>query len=424
MKKTLILTFLTIMFCPNLFAQKDKYSSKESDEYYKNLERIPFKPLDTEFVLGFKSEYYEIHEDRLKFEPYLLEKYFTPYQDSITKIEVSVNKKIQSIASTAYQHSNELPDSIDNIIKKLRESLYLKTPEYIGKVDKYNILKYEKQDSIEAFIYESTEYENFSEGEPGIWIGYSENNGKNWNYYYTGIVQRQPVFIKYYSQRPLIKAKGKLEIDACLLRQRSPFTHPGPSLSYECVKDGIYIAFDISVISKDSDGDGLTDIVEDKLYLDKYNQDTDGDGISDNLDTNPRVCYPRTEKSRVYEAILNNEIDWNNKGGVGRILSNGNTAYNVTDSTETILIVTDDEDLMGIQPKKYRLIFMTTDEYQDKNKSYKTQLNRMYFSPLFKVDKEKDTYMLTKDFNTGGSKYLIRKTKKGWTIEVLSVWIS
>lgn len=425
MKKTWIMTILTILLCVNLFAQKHKYPSKEEDEYYKNLSEtfVPFKPLDTTFILGFKTEYYEIHESELNYERYSPEKYATPYQDSITKIQDAVFEKISSIITPIYQYSKELPDSINNVINSLYESMFSQI-EYIGKIEKYNILMYEKKDNIEAFVYTSYEYEErFYGGGPGIWIAYSENNGKDWNYYYTGIVQGQPAFLKYYSQRPLIKEKDKLEIEACLLRQISSFSHP-IGADFECVKDGIYLVFDINFIAKDSDGDGLTDIVEDKLYLDKYNKDTNGDGIPDNLDINPRVCYPRTEKTKIYEAILNDEIDWNDKRGIGRLLFAENTNYHVTDSTETILIITDDKDLMGIHPKQYRIIFMTADEYQNKAKPYNMNPRRMNLSPLFKVGKKKNTYKIFHDFGTGGVDYLIRKTKKGWTIKILSTWIS
>jgi len=385
------------MFCASLFAQKEKYSSKEENKYYKNLRRnfVSFRPLDTKLILSFEPEYYEIHGTELNYEPYSPDKYLTPYADSIFSILFSRNYDIWDIEV-----------------------------EKIGKIDKTQILKYEKRDSVEAFIYNSYEYENIYFGEPGIWIGYSENNGKDWNYYYTGIVQRQPVFIKYYSRRPLIKAIGKLEIDACLLRQLSAFSHPGPGPSYECVKDGIYLVFDINVIAKDSDGDGLTDIVEDKLYTDKFNKDTDGDGIPDNLDTNPRIYYPRTEKSKIYEAVLDHRIDWDDTKEIGKLLFNENTTYNVTDSTETIIIVTNNEDLMGIQPETYRVIFITPQDYKNKTKTYKSELNAMYFSPLFKVDNKRDTYKIHYDFNTWGSKYLIRKTEEGWMIEILSMWIS
>ena len=392
----IFLLFLIIGLYVKSLLQEDKYSSKEESEYYKNSKSFPFKPLDTTFILGFHSEYYEIQKAESNYEPYSPNKSFTPYTDSIYSMERTMGYDMQKIEI-----------------------------ESIGKIEKTNILKYEKKDSIEAFVYESSEYESFL-GDPGIWIGYSENNGKDWRYYYTGIVQRQPVFIKYYSKRPLIKEKGKLEIDACLLRQLSPIEIPVGLPSYECVQDGIYVVFDINVIAKDSDGDGLTDIVEDKLYLNKYNKDTDGDGIPDNLDANPRVHYPRTEKSKVYEAILTEDIghkdmDW----FFGRLVFNGNnTVYHVTDSTKTVLIVTDDKDLMGIQPQEYRVIFMTKDEYKNRANPYDSDLNRMYFSPLFKIDNKKNTYVVSYGGISWDDEYLVKKMIIGWRIKSLSTTIS
>ena len=391
---------MAIVLCEILPMLEKEYSSKEEDEYDENWQNnfVPFEPLDTAFILEYQPKYYEIQESELNYKPYSPDNHSTPYSDSIFSIIHSLDFDMQN----AFEF------------------------ERIGNVYKTQILLYEKKDSIEAFIYESSEFEDIWFGESGVWIGYSENDGKDWNYYYTGIVQKQPVFVKFYSQRPLIKEKGKLEIDACLLRQLSPFSHPFPSQSYECVRDGIYFTFDIDIISKDSDGDGLTDIVEDKLFTNKFNKDTDGDGISDIFDMNPRVYFPRTKKSKIFEAILNEDIgskylDWT----IGRLSFKGdNTASYVTDSTETVLIVTDDEDLMGIQPKEYRTIFITTDDYKSIAKAYNSELNEMSFTPFFKVDNKKNTYIVSYSFNTGGSRYLIKKTILGWRIKLLSTWIS
>ena len=64
MKRTLILVFLAAVFCVTLFAQRSEYLSKEKDKYYKKLQKkhTPFKPLDKEFILGYKSEYFEKNE--------------------------------------------------------------------------------------------------------------------------------------------------------------------------------------------------------------------------------------------------------------------------------------------------------------------------------------------------------------------------
>jgi hypothetical protein len=415
-----VLILLGLGLCFFLLIQKSEYTSKEEKEYHEKRSEnfTPFEPLDTAFILGFQSEYFEIRESKLNYVPYSSDKYSTPYSDSIYR-------------------SNNYDLAGVNIEK-------------IGKIDKTAILKYEKKDSIEAFIYESFEFEEFSwSGEsPGVWIAYSENSGKYWNYYYTGITQEQPVFVKFYSQRPLIKEKGKLEIEACLMRQLSPFSHPIPTHSYECVKDGIYLVFDMNVIARDSDGDGLTDIVEDKLFIDKFNKDTDGDGIPDDLDMNPRVHYPRIKKAKIYEAILNENIgnkdmDW----VIGRLIfRENNTIQYFTDSietvfdivteegkkdriafmepTETVLIVTDDKDLMGIQSQKQRIIFVTTEEYKSKATVYNSGIKRIYISPLFIVDGKKNTYLISCSIGTGSQVYLVQKMIIGWRIKLLSTMIS
>jgi hypothetical protein len=400
--KKLILIFLVIILSANLYAQKNNYPSKEMDKYYKKLWRSfsPFFiPKSTISILNFKPEYYTIEKSKVGYEHYSTERLLTSYQNSL----------LERIDSNAY--------SMLGIESRM---------ERIGNIATSQILKYEKRDSIEAFIYESSKYENIFWGEPGIWIGYSENNGEKWNYYYTGIVQKQPVYIKPYSQRLLIKEKGVLEIDACLLKQLTNFSHPGPGPKYECVKDGIYVILDINIIAKDSDGDGLTDIVEDKFFTDKYNNDTNGNGILDNIDPNPRVNYPQTEKSKIYEAILNDEIVWENSGfisGKGKLIFKEDSVY-VSDASQTTLIITDDKDLMGIMRNKSRIIFMTREEYKRNSKGYRTLLERRSLTPLFKVDGMKDTYKIGESSGTVNRTFLIRKTEDGWTIEIISFAMS
>jgi hypothetical protein len=400
--KKMILIFLAIIFSANLCAQINNYPSKEMDNYYRKIWRgfCPFFiPKSTVTIFCFKPEYYEIKKSKLLYEPYSTERLLASYQNSL----------LERIDSNAY--------SMLGIESRI---------ERIGNIATSQILKYEKRDSIEAFIYESSTYENIFWGEPGIWIGYSENNGKTWNYFYTGIVQKQPVYIKPYSQRSLIKDNGVLEIDACLLKQLTRFSHPGPGPKYKCVKDGIYVILDINIIAKDSDGDGLSDIVEDKFYTDKYNIDTNGNGIPDNNDPNPRVNYPRTEKSKIYEAILNNEIEWERggyNGKKGKLIFKEDLVY-VSDASQTVLIRTDDKDLMGIKRSKSRIIFMSREESKKDSKGYSTLLERRSLTPLFKVDGMKDTYKIGESFGTASRTLLIRKTDEGWTIEEISFAMS
>ena len=272
---------------------------------------------------------------------------------------------------------------------------------------------------MEAFVYYDFKYVETFTGEPEIWVAYSDDNGESWSHYYTGIVQKQPLFVKWYSSYPLINEQGDLQIEACLLRQMSSFILPFGAPSYQLVKDGLLLTLDLKTLRKDSDGDGLTDIVEAKFRTDPNNDDTDGDGIPDNMDMNPRFASNRTDKSIIFEALINSDEDicygFEDCESVLSI-DEKPEVHCVVDTTETILIVTDEPGLQNIQPTSYRVIVLTTEEYESNPRCFQNDLCRMRISPLFKVDGEQDTYIFDYGFNTWGSGYWVKKTEKGWRI--------
>ncbi len=391
------LNILLILLIP-VFAigQEKEYKSKEQEQYYKRLNYKSFKPLSKKEILNFKNTYSDF-EDISNYTPYSDSLYLTPYQDSIYAI--------------MFNPAN-------------RDSMIIPEPQFIGKIEKGQILKLEKKGQIEAFIYVSSEFENRYFGESGIWVALSINNGITWEYLYTGIVQKQPLFLKWYSKVPLIKSETELQIETCLLRQKTAFSHPVPGPTYEIVKDGLLLTLDLKMLRKDTDNDGLTDIVEEKFYTNINNKDTDSDGISDNLDLNPRLSLVRTEKSVIFESALNGETNMYDTTGL-TISSKITPQINyVTDTTETVLIVTDNPDIQSIQPKSTRVIILTEKEYKKSKGKFENKLNDMSISPLFKVDDEIDTYIFTRSFNTWGEEYLVKKTENGWKIVIISSWIS
>ena len=376
------------------FLEQNKSSEREA--YYKNREFIEQEPLNMEVFSNYYDDFFKFVEVD-DYTPYCDTLYFTPYQDSVFRLDWE------------YWWSDSLR-------------------QFVGKIDKSFILKQEKKGNVEAFIYYDGEFENRYFGESGIWVAYSEDKGETWSYYYTGIVQKQPLFVKWYSSYPLINEKGDLQIETCLLRQTSPFSHPVPTQSYQLAKDGLLLTLDLETLRKDSDGDGLTDIVEAKFRTDPNNADTDGDGVPDNLDLNPRFASQRTDKSVIYEAVLGNGVRipfWGEEEEetILPIDATLETHYAV-DTTETILIVSDDPALQNIQPKSYRVIVLTTEEYESTPRYFKNDLNKMYFTPLFKVDGKKDTYLFSYSFNTWGASYWVKRTDKGWIIVMTSQWIS
>lgn len=58
-------------------------------------------------------------------------------------------------------------------------------------------------------------------------------------------------------------------------------------------------------LTRDTDGDGLTDITEEWLLTDHQNPDTDGDGILDGVDLDPlATTVPDTEEARIRQAVF------------------------------------------------------------------------------------------------------------------------
>ncbi|HLO92105.1 MAG TPA: hypothetical protein VK172_13150 [Lentimicrobium sp.] len=331
--------------------------------------------------MNFKSPY--ISREKLHhFTPYSDSLYYTKYQDSVKNV--------------IFNPSNKGP-------------IIIPKPQYIGKIERGSILKYDKKGPIRAFIFESDLFDSYLSQEPGLWVAYSSDDGNSWEYLYTGIVQRQPICLKWYSAIPLIKSENELEMEACLLRQLTPFYSLDYRPTYKLIKDRLKVTLDLNTLRKDTDGDGLSDIIETKFCTNLNNTDTDGDSITDNIDLNPRISVPRTDKTVIYEALVNEEFD-------------RDTLFNfkpphinfASSTTKTILIVTDNPDLQSIQPKFSRVIFLSEVEYKQNKGRFQNSIEEYPDLQLYKVNNQEDTYKLSIYSYGAFSRYILKKTNKGW----------
>lgn len=382
-----------------------RYKSTEQKAYYhvdedEEWDYVPYKPMDSAEVKSYKNKFFEFKEIE-DFTPYDEQKEFhTPYRDSLWEVGQERVKRYMDTAADP-RHVNF--------------DIFYHEPQYIGKIDREQILKYERKDNVDAFVYWGSEFQ--------IWIAYSTDKGKTWSHYYTGVVQERPLYIKWYSKYPLINSNGDMQIEACLMRKASDPELYG-YVRYELVQDGLLLAFDLETLAKDSDGDGLTDIMETRLRTDLNNPDTDGDGIPDNLDMNPRFNLPRTEKTLIYEAVLNEDPRahhfWDEDECEIIPFSEVPAPHYVTDTTRTILIVTDDPEFLACQPTKERVVFLTEDEFESTKDKFLGERSNISFSPLFKVDNVADAYV----FDVGGwfwsNDYVAEKKKDGWLIRITS----
>ncbi len=409
--------FWAALFFPIiLHAQIDSYSSEE-EIYNSKIQYIPFRPADKDSILAFTS--FAVNIKTLK--------HFSPFK-TLNDIRPYQKWSIRQGRETTYLDSN------------------------IAGIRLYWIIKQDENEKFKAIIYTDSKYDDPSN--QGIWVALYSKQEHRWHKYYTGLSEKTPLYLKWFSKKSLFKNDNTLQIEAAFLQQTSPNSLPVNTAKYALIKDGLLVEFDLKKLAMDSDGDGLTDIEENKMMLNPYNKDTDGDGISDSEDPNPRFNLAPTNKTIIYEAFLSgiplprihnpDTLQLRHLSAADRGVIYGETFHKIElpeyfiydtlfqsisknkridSSSNTYLIVSDEKDVQAIHVSKDRFIILTEEEYKIYHKKYPNTLTEKYVSPLFKVDNTKDTYKLKISDQSGGSSYLIERADQGWKISLLSRYI-
>jgi hypothetical protein len=138
----------------------------------------------------------------------------------------------------------------------------------------------------------------------GYWIHLSHDGGRSWEApLYTGLAQLFPFVVMPSSKRQMLAGDtltievSRLEIDT------SSIIYPPVATRTLPATDNLYLTIPIAVLKQDSDGDGITDIVEKHVLLDPDRADSDGDGITDGEDSMPNVPLAPNTRSPRNEAL-------------------------------------------------------------------------------------------------------------------------
>jgi hypothetical protein len=148
-------------------------------------------------------------------------------------------------------------------------------------------------------------------GQGGYWLYLSPDRGRSWDHpLYLGLQQFQPYVVPRASRLPILHGSQlQLEVQVREIDIAS-ITFPPVGLRTLREADDLYIERSLEDLARDSDRDGLTDLLEDKLRTDPHRADTDGDGLDDGSDTLPGVSLKAETRensaviARVVEHLL------------------------------------------------------------------------------------------------------------------------
>jgi hypothetical protein len=142
-------------------------------------------------------------------------------------------------------------------------------------------------------------------GRGAYWVLYSPD-GETWETLYTGLRENLPYVVLPASRLPLFGERGlNVEVQVREL-DLSSITFPPVALRTKREQDNLYIELPWDALRRDSDGDGITDLMEERLATDPHDADSDGDGIPDGSDGLPQVALTAAPSAaaEVYAQLL------------------------------------------------------------------------------------------------------------------------
>ena len=336
---------------------------------------------------------------------------------------------------------NKVPDSLfgfskikDSLIKNAFKQKYYGIPKplilKIGKIDKTIGILFFLNSSFKSKYY----------------LSLSNDEGKTWKNYFTGLYQNDHYVFKSNSKFPLWKDTNNIQIESDIVRMIEPLTFPGGGPSYETVKNDALVVLNLKEILKDSDDDGWNDLDEKMNYFtNPFSSDTDGDGIIDSEDINPKYATANNDFTKIFEAIVYGNFPLLESANLREesfeiniktfnedikkqqeklSINYPKTESDSLDYLQAKVIVTDDEYLQRINTFGEKIIFLTSKEYKEYQKINPFNMYCQSYTKIFKCDTIEDTYVVKFDGVVFGNTYLIKKTSNGYLITILENWIT
>jgi hypothetical protein len=288
----------------------------------------------------------------------------------------------------------------------------------IGPVPQAAILRVDSTGNRVVILYTDYQWEADA---AGYWIAIRER-GK-WRRYYTGLTQNHFFFIKPKRTVPFLVNDSTVRAEAALVRQTEPGTLPVSPVKYELLEDGLVLTFHLAALAKDSDRDGITDVMEHQLFTDPYRSDTDGDYIPDGRDNNPLNRDGQNRRTILYKYLLEHRRDSCFLRFDRPDFRCGKKSLRRAPAGRTYCIVTEDSALKAVAGTRNRYLFMDRAQFERYCKTRPVPPPALHFTPLFKIDGRRHSYKITLGGDHYSDTYLVVEGPDGWLVRWIGGYV-
>ena len=231
-------------------------------------------------------------ETELRALPEQFQRHWTRYQQAISQSRSAAGcRGDQSddggAMSSQLTHYTETPLTREERVRAPQ-------PDYQGNISlprSFSLVRAEREGEEIRAVCISPAVDPGGEVSPGgFWLMRSLDGGANWQPpLYLGF-QYQAPYVVAQKSRVSMFAPGVLRLEA-KVAELDPESISFPPVALELRREAsdLYIDIPLADLERDTDGDGLTDLLEAKLATSRTNADTDGDGLSDRLDDFPQA---------------------------------------------------------------------------------------------------------------------------------------
>jgi hypothetical protein len=259
------------------------------------------------------------------------------------------------------------------------------------------------------------------------WVLLSDEKGSQWRHpLYTGLRANLPYTVRARSVLPLL-AGDRLQVEV-EVEEPGSFGFGGPAeLALRQPRAGIYLEIPLAELERDSDGDGLSDLEEERLLTDPDDADTDGDGIGDGEDPMPTIAAVDTPSlaAAAAAALLGYMLAHGRQSSEQRPAAPRGGCCDPAPSaplgSRAVFVAGERPWFAGLSPA-HRLIVLTSEELE----TWRHKVSPPFFFTveLLVLDRSgRRAYSVWSGDNRGGT-VALELSGGEWRVEELDSWIS